>query len=712
MSLSSGIGSVITFYSWKGGVGRTLALANTAVQLSRAGHSVLMIDWDLEAPGLDRYFLHPGDLEARSLGVVSPEIPGGLLALLLEANKRGDGYFQPAAWRRTAARISVPGAEPTFSAPYPPTPGRLDLLSAGDMHPSYAEDLSSFSWRAFFSERRGGEWLEAARKQWVEEYDFVLIDSRTGLTDSGGICTIQMPDTLVLVFAANDQSFEGGLRTVRAAQKARRDYGYDRGLLSVVPLLSRWCGDEETDIAERWMKRFDVDLAPVVASWLPRGFSPRQFLERLRVPHVARFTFGEPLPVLTHSLSDPALPGLAFDMLARLLASRLADAGRVVDPAYEAPKYRAGFTQESDLRLLSLADDPAALHQELGRLARTYGEDSSELADALTDISRILRRTARYTEAEPLVRRALAIDERLRGPDDPVVANRLMALALILRDTGRFAEGELLLRRALNIYEHRVGGDSTNFAAALNNLGQLLTETGRIHEAEPLLQRSLAIVEKVAGEQSLEVANALDSLSLLLQKMGRFGEAEPLVRRALAIDESNLGRDHPSVATRLNNLAVVLRTTNRLNEAEPLLRRALAIDEASFGKDHPEVANDLTNLAAVLHDTRRLGEAEELLQRALAIHEASFGGDHVRVAVDLNNLAMLHREMGNLGEAQALTQRALQILNRFQQNTGRTHPNQESVIKNYEGSLRETHLDEAQIKAALEPFINDGSHPS
>jgi MinD-like ATPase involved in chromosome partitioning or flagellar assembly len=50
---------VVTFYSWKGGVGRTMALANAAVQLARAGLNVLMVDWDLEAPGLDRYFL-PG----------------------------------------------------------------------------------------------------------------------------------------------------------------------------------------------------------------------------------------------------------------------------------------------------------------------------------------------------------------------------------------------------------------------------------------------------------------------------------------------------------------------------------------------------------------------------------------------------------------------------------------------------------------------------
>src|SRR5262245_52185610 len=48
-------GRIITFYSYKGGTGRSMLLANTAWLLANAGHNVLMVDWDLEAPGLHRY---------------------------------------------------------------------------------------------------------------------------------------------------------------------------------------------------------------------------------------------------------------------------------------------------------------------------------------------------------------------------------------------------------------------------------------------------------------------------------------------------------------------------------------------------------------------------------------------------------------------------------------------------------------------------------
>jgi Mrp family chromosome partitioning ATPase len=49
-------GTIYTFYSFKGGVGRTMALANVAALLAKWGHSVLIVDWDLEAPGLERFF--------------------------------------------------------------------------------------------------------------------------------------------------------------------------------------------------------------------------------------------------------------------------------------------------------------------------------------------------------------------------------------------------------------------------------------------------------------------------------------------------------------------------------------------------------------------------------------------------------------------------------------------------------------------------------
>src|SRR3954449_8451523 len=49
-------GRIVTFYSYKGGSGRTMTMANVAWILASNGHRVLVVDWDLESPGLHRYF--------------------------------------------------------------------------------------------------------------------------------------------------------------------------------------------------------------------------------------------------------------------------------------------------------------------------------------------------------------------------------------------------------------------------------------------------------------------------------------------------------------------------------------------------------------------------------------------------------------------------------------------------------------------------------
>ena len=104
----------------------------------------------------------------------------------------------------------------------------------------------------------------------------------------------------------------------------------------------------------------------------------------------------------------------------------------------------------------------------------------------LNNLAGLLQATNRHAEAEPLIRRALAIDEESFGPDHPNVANRLNNLAGLLQETNRLAEAEPLMRRALAIDEKSFGPDHPNVGTCLNNLAGLLRATKRLGEAEPL----------------------------------------------------------------------------------------------------------------------------------------------------------------------------------------------------------------------------------
>ena len=343
-----------------------------------------------------------------------------------------------------------------------------------------------------------------------------------------------------------------------------------------------------------------------------------------------------------------------------------------------------------------------ALHQEAESLMRRalamnekeFGEQSTEVALRLNDLAQTLQATNRRSEAEPLMRRALAIDEQSYGPDHPEVARDLNNLASLLHATNRWSEAEPLMRRALTIDEQSYGPDHPNVAIRLNNLAQLLKATNRLSDAEPLMRRALAIDEQSYGPEQPDVAVDLNNLALLLQATNRLSEAEPLMRRALTIDEQSFGPDHPNVAIRLNNLALLLQETNRLSEAEPLMRQAWAIDEQSYGPDHPKVARDLNNLASLLYATNRLSEAEPLMARVVSIFEKSLGKNHPNVATALNNLSQLLRATNRLSKAEPLIRQALAI---DEQSYGPDHPNVARDLNNLAMLLKATNrLSEAE----------------
>ena len=121
-------------------------------------------------------------------------------------------------------------------------------------------------------------------------------------------------------------------------------------------------------------------------------------------------------------------------------------------------------------------------------------------------------------------------------------------LATLLQETNRIEDAEPLMRRALEIDEAALGKRHPTVAICLNNLAILLQDTHRIEEAEPLMRRALDIDEAAFDEQHPTVAIDLNNLATLLQDTNRLEEAEPLMRRALDIFDSfgrQTGHEHP-----------------------------------------------------------------------------------------------------------------------------------------------------------------------
>ncbi|PPK60996.1 CobQ/CobB/MinD/ParA family nucleotide binding protein [Actinokineospora auranticolor] len=286
-------GTVITFYSFKGGVGRSFALANIAVLLARWGNRVLCVDWDLEAPGLHHYF-RP---------MMSGEPTSGVVDLVDDflANR-----FRPADH---TTRLSADGVT-------------LDLIAAGRDDVDYITRVQDLEWERFYDEGFG-EYLERCRERWTTDYDFVLLDSRTGVSDIGGICTAHLPDRLVILFTANAQSMRGAIDIARRANSARDGLPFDRPRLNVIPVLSRFDAREEYLEADRWRQTYLTETGSLYHDWLDVEVPPAEVAAHLTLPYVSFWTFGERLAVVQEKQPTPDQISYALETVAALLAHDL-----------------------------------------------------------------------------------------------------------------------------------------------------------------------------------------------------------------------------------------------------------------------------------------------------------------------------------------------------------------------------------------------------
>jgi hypothetical protein len=265
-------GPIVTFYSYKGGVGRSFALANIAVILAQWGARVLTVDWDIEAPGLNHYFAdYTGNMKA------------GVLDFLQDC-----ASGSPGIWSDYVSEVEIPNVG-----------GKIQLMPAGAGGGSdYTSIVQGINWDDMFTKHALGAQLETMRAGWVAEFDLILVDSRTGVTDFSGLTTAQLPDVLAFMFTANSQSLKGSIDIARRAMEARRRMPLDRPAILPLPIPARFEQREEYDRAQVWRSRFAADLAPFFDTWVPRGIDPFKLIDLLTIPYVPRWTFGEELAAL------------------------------------------------------------------------------------------------------------------------------------------------------------------------------------------------------------------------------------------------------------------------------------------------------------------------------------------------------------------------------------------------------------------------------
>jgi tetratricopeptide (TPR) repeat protein/Mrp family chromosome partitioning ATPase len=425
------LGNIITFYSYKGGTGRSMTLANIAWILASSGKRVLTVDWDLEAPGLHRYFapfLNDKDLTGSE----------GLIDLLLEfrdATAIGVPGESDDKWHEAYADISpyVVSLDWDF-----PRNGTLDLLPAGRQGASYSARVNSFDWVEFYERRGGGVFLETIKEKMRADYDYVLIDSRTGVSDTSGICTVQMPDAVVVCFTLNNQGIQGSAAVSHSIYEQRLRKGRDIAIFPVpmrVEPFEKVKLDTRREYAKRMFEVFPAHLAPQ---------SRAQFQEDTQVKYLPYYAYEEILATFGNrpgesestSLLAPSerLAGYLTDYLdgeviSRLEASEYLESRRQsILAQFEGQQATADLTQ---LLLLSADAAWAGLKPEDERIARRALLRMVRLADVGEQggDSRLLLRLSKFDRATEAVLRNLATTPLVTVENDTAPGEALIQIA-------------------------------------------------------------------------------------------------------------------------------------------------------------------------------------------------------------------------------------------------------------------------------------------
>lgn len=179
----------IVFYGLKGGVGRSTALAMLAYRLARDGKRVLLIDFDLESPGLSGLLLPPERVAACGLAdwFVEDAVGQGesVLSEMLSDSPLADN---------TSGSIRIAAAMGNGEDAYLSKLARV-----------YA-DVPSATGPQRFAQRMA-RIVDILEKR--EKPDVVLIDSRAGLHDVAAVAISGLA-TVALLFATDaEQTWQG-----------------------------------------------------------------------------------------------------------------------------------------------------------------------------------------------------------------------------------------------------------------------------------------------------------------------------------------------------------------------------------------------------------------------------------------------------------------------------------------------------------------------
>ncbi|MCC5658694.1 AAA family ATPase [Nostoc sp. XA010] len=223
----------VTFYSFKGGVGRTTALTHVAWILAMRGRKVVAVDLDLEAPGLSTAFN------------LKPQPKYGIVDYFYERSYLPEGIEANISIAEIFGEVRIPNAT-----------GRLFVVPAGFLNLDYVSKVDDLHATTVID---GDQSLWSVFKREIYEQlkpDILLIDSRTGINQWGALSLIQAADEAIIFLFPNEQNKQGIellLQSLQSLKKLSINF-----VFSPVPDITKIGLSKVTEICKSLFERIKI----------------------------------------------------------------------------------------------------------------------------------------------------------------------------------------------------------------------------------------------------------------------------------------------------------------------------------------------------------------------------------------------------------------------------------------------------------------------
>ena len=673
-------GQVTTFYSYKGGTGRSMALANTACLLARQNQGeILMVDWDMEAPGLHRYFpsnvghsIKKSRKQTKSSKPVDNQL--GLIDLMLELDQ-ATPQSRPSTRTDLDARAEKTLTTIDLKSYITPTEvAGLYLLKAGCFDPTYATRVNTFKWEDLY--QRSPRLMPMLAQHMAQSYRHVLLDSRTGVADISSICTTLMPEVLVVVFTPNRQSLTGVEEMVQQATDYRRRSGDPRPLL-VYPLPSR-IDSEREDLRKLWRygdAKQDIEgYQPLFENLLRKGYELDTcdldgYFSEVLIPHSSDFSYGEAIAVLSDKGDDRI-------SLSRSYQAFMEWFGETITP-WESP---AEIRRETELR--QRAEEAAAMassDEVETAIKQLYALLQSKLppglwepiARAMLDIARAAYPKDRFGASALNEQFLTVVAASVKDSEASLFASLLIEAGNLSLEHGDYLLAVRLFERACTKFSESYGESHLLTLKAANQLVEGLLKRGDVSNARSQAEQVVKSYRRLVGEEHPDALASMDTLALTLQNQGDLPGARALQEKVLDIRRRVMGEKHSDTLTSMDNLAGTLLNQGDLSGARDLQERVLEVRRRELGEEHPDTLSSMNNLAETLRTQGDLPGARALQERVLEVRRRVLGEEHPATLSSMNNLAGTLKNQGDLPRTRALQEKVLEARRRV---LGEEHP--------------------------------------